>query len=108
MDDITLKHGSKKSDFEVSHIEHGEAKHEEPGEHVKVKFSNFVELMASHNVEGVMKKHEDAEIILSTNLLTDLANAHEESQPESSRKLPIIFIVGIIVGIVLTYLLIRF
>lgn len=78
-----------------------------PGEKVKVKFEKFVQLVATHDFEGVMKHHADEDIILSTNLLTDLANAHEE-QPNENKKLPIFLIVGIIIGVVLTYLIIRF
>ena len=96
-----------KKDFEVTHIPAGEAKTHEPGEKVKVKFSKFVHLVATHDFEGVMKQHENEDIILSTNLLTDLANAHEEI-PSEGRKIPLFFIVGIIVGIAVTYIVVRF
>lgn len=99
--------GSKKPDFEVTRVSAAEAKHE-PGEKVKVKFDKFVQLVATHDFEEVMKQHAEEDIILSTNLLTDLANAHEEAEPASKSKLPVIFIVGIIVGVVVTYLILRF
>lgn len=97
-------HGGKK-DFEVTHVGAGETV--EPGEKVKVKFSKFVHLVATHDFEGVMKNHENEDVILSTNLLTDLANAHEEI-PNNGRKMPLFFIVGIIVGVLVAYLVLRF
>jgi len=98
---------SKKSTFEVSQVTPAEAKAPEPGEKVKVKFEKFVQLVATHDFEEVMKGHANEDIILSTNLLTDLANAHEEEPPQG-RKTPIIFIVGIIIGVAVAYLVIRF
>lgn len=108
MHDIKIPdpHGQK-PDFEVTHVSAAEEKAPEPGEKVKVKFEKFVQLVATHDFEEVMKRHADQDIILSTNLLTDLANAHEEEQGQG-KKLPIIFIIGIIIGVVLTYLVIRF
>lgn len=112
MHDIKIPdpHG-KKSTFEVSQVTSLAAKAPElkiePGEKVKVKFEKFVQLVATHDFEGVMKGHANEDIILSTNLLTDLANAHEE-EPTQSRKTPIIFIVGIIIGVAVAYLVIRF
>lgn len=115
----------KKPDFGITHISSSDrpsrssaeqlmrpegattARSHEPGEKVKVKFDKFVQLVATHDFEEVMKRHADQDIILSTNLLTDLANAHEE-EPRDAKKLPIFFIIGIIIGVVLTYLVIRF
>lgn len=79
----------------------------EPGNKVKVRFDKFVQLVATHDFTSLMKRYEEEDIIVSTNLLTDLANAHEEVEVKSS-KVPIFFIVGIIIGIVATYLIIRF
>lgn len=108
MHDIKIPdpHG-KKPDFEITQVNAAEEKEAEPGEKVKVKFEKFVQLVATHDFEEVMKRHAEEDIILSTNLLTDLANAHEEEQGQG-KKLPIIFIIGIIIGVVLTYLVIRF
>lgn len=109
MQDIKIPDPSSKNpDFGMKHVlPTAEEKPREPSEKVKVKFEKFVQLIAMHNFEEVMKKHAEADIILNTNLLTDLANAHMEEQP-SGRRLPIMFIVGIIIGIVVTYLLLRF
>lgn len=99
--------GGKKADFEITQVSAAEEREAEPGEKVRVRFEKFVQLVATHDFEEVMKRHAEEDIILSTNLLTDLANAHEEEQGQG-KKLPIIFIIGIIIGVVLTYLVIRF
>lgn len=80
----------------------------EPGDKVKVNFEKFVQLVATHDFEEVMKAHAKEDIILSTNLLTDLANAHEEEEPQAPSRWPVIFAVGMLLGIVLAYVIIRF
>lgn len=76
-----------------------------PHTKVKVKFDKFVNLVASHAYEEIFEQHIDEDIIVSTDLLTDLANAHEE---KSDRKMPVIFLVGIILGVALTWLLLKY
>ena len=73
---------------------------------VKVKFDKFITLVATHTYEDILRKNADEEVIVSTNLLTDLANAHEETSG-LSKKLPLIFIVGIALGILITYLVLK-
>lgn len=98
----------KKIDFEVKHMTPVEEKQTAGlSEKVKVKFENFVNLIATHDFEEVMKKYASEDVILSTNLFIDLANAHDE-EAGRGKKTPIVFIVGIIIGIAITYLLIRF
>ena len=70
---------------------------------IKVKFDKFVNLIASHAYEDIINKHIDDDVIISTDLLTDLANAHEEKQ---DRKSPLLFIVGILLGVAVTYFLV--
>lgn len=74
---------------------------------VKVPFGKFVQLVATHDFEKVSEKHGNEEIVMSTVLLTELANAHEEVE-ENSSKVPLFFVVGLGIGIVITYLLIKF
>jgi len=78
------------------------------GDKVKVKFEKFVQLVATHDFEEVMENHPEEDIIISTDLLADLANAHEEDDENGGRKLPVIFLIGVILGIVVTYLLIQY
>ena len=70
---------------------------------IKVKFEKFVQLIASKDFWEVIEKNKDEDIILSSNLLTELAGAVEE---KSESKFPIVFLVGLAIGIVLTYVMI--
>jgi hypothetical protein len=76
-----------------------------PSDRVKVKFDKFITLVATHTFEDVLKKNADEDVVISTNLLTDLANAHEE--PKGDKKIVVIFAVGLAIGIVLTWLILR-
>ena len=94
--------------FEVHHIDDDSSFGSQqivPGERIKVKFANFVNLVASHNFQKVIDKHQDEDVVISTDLLADLANAHEDKE---EKKLPVIFAFGLIAGIILTYLLFRY
>lgn len=72
---------------------------------VKVKFDKFVNLIATHAYEEIFDKHADEDVIISTDLLADLANAHEE-KPDS-KKVPVIFLIGILLGIGVTWILLK-
>lgn len=84
-----------------------EAYEADAGDFVKVKFSKFVQLVASHDFEEVMKERGNEDVLIPPNLLTDLANAHAE-QGSETRKLPVMFLIGIILGIIVTYLVLQF
>jgi len=76
-----------------------------PSDRVKVKFDKFITLVATHTYEDVLKENADEDVVISTNLLTDLANAHEE--PKGDKKIVIIFAVGLAIGVVLAWLILR-
>lgn len=99
---------AESADFEVTHVGVDEEKKHEPSEKVKVKFTKFVQLVATHDFEEVMQKHGDDDIVLNSNLLTDLASAHQDEEPKRDPKLPIFLVVGVIIGVVITYLILRF
>ncbi|MFC1647520.1 hypothetical protein ACFL10_00820 [Patescibacteria group bacterium] len=122
IDGPTKSKGSKEislkedKDFTVHHIEDEELEDfpeaprvltEEPQavKKVVVSFDNFVNLVANHNYKEVVDKNKDEEVIVSSNLLADLANAHEQ---EEERRIPAIFIIGVVLGIVMTYILLTF
>lgn len=73
----------------------------EPKDIIKVKFGTFVQLVASRDVMEVIEAHKDQEIIMSSNLLTELAST---SDSREEKKIPIVFLVGIAIGVVLTYI----
>jgi len=72
---------------------------------VRVRFDKFVNLIASHVYEDVLDRHVDDDVIISTNLLTDLANAHDDSDEE--KKFPWLFLLGIVFGVAVTWILIK-
>jgi len=72
---------------------------------IKVKFDKFVNLIATHAYQEIFDKHLDEDIIVSTDLLTDLANAHEEK--EDGKKIPAYFLVGIVLGVIVTWFILK-
>jgi hypothetical protein len=74
-----------------------------PKELIKVKFGKFVQLVASRDFLEILEKNKDEELIMSSNLLTDLAGAVEE---KSEKKTPVIFLIGLAIGVIITYFLI--
>ncbi|EKD63661.1 MAG: hypothetical protein ACD_51C00231G0004 [uncultured bacterium] len=74
----------------------------EPAGKVKITFGRFVKLVANHSFLDVVERNSEEEVVISTNLLSDLANAHDG---QTERKLPIVFILGITIGIAVTYFL---
>ncbi len=75
-----------------------------PKDLIKVKFEKFVTLVASKDFLSVLERNKDEDIVLSSNLLTELASATEEKQ---EKKSPVIFLVGLALGVIVTYLLIN-
>lgn len=75
-----------------------------PYDKVKVKFDKFVNLVATHAYEEVFEKHLDDDVIISTDLLADLANAHEE---KPNKKTPLFFVIGILIGVGVAWILLR-
>ena len=73
---------------------------------VKVKFDKFVNLIATHAYQEIFDKHLDEDVIISTDLLADLANAHEEK--DDGKKIPTFFVIGIVLGIIITWLILKF
>lgn len=71
---------------------------------VTVKFGNFVNLVANHDYDSILEKNTDEEVIMSSDLLADLANAHEQGE---EKRIPAIFIIGVVLGIVVTYILLK-
>lgn len=68
---------------------------------IKVKFSTFVSLIANRDLEDVFESNSDQQIIMNSNLLTELASSKDRRE---DKKIPIVFLIGIAIGIVLTYI----
>lgn len=76
----------------------------EPKDLIKVKFEKFVQLVATRDFFPVLEKNRNEDVILSSNLLTELAGSVEE---KGEKKSPVIFLVGLALGVIITYLLIN-
>jgi len=74
-----------------------------PRDVVKVKFVKFVQLVSSRDCSDVVDANLDEDVVISSNLLTELAGAHDERE---EKKIPLVFLVGLAIGVVLTYILI--
>ena len=72
-----------------------------PRDIIKVRFGTFVQLVANHDLDEVIEKNADQEIVMSSNLLTELAGSKDERE---EKKIPLVFLVGIAIGVVLTYI----
>ncbi|MBD3330021.1 hypothetical protein GF354_00655 [Candidatus Peregrinibacteria bacterium] len=73
---------------------------------IRISFEKFVNLIATHDYEEIYSKNIDQDVIISTDLLADLANSHQLSE-ENTRKVPYFFIGGIILGIIITWILLK-
>ena len=78
------------------------ASKEDAGQMVKIHFAKFVQLVANHSFIDIVDRNAEEEVIVSGNLLTDLANAHDRSR---ERKMPLMFVAGLVLGIILTYII---
>lgn len=72
---------------------------------VKIKFDKFVNLIATHAYQEVFDKHVNEDVVISTDLLADLANAHEEK--DDGKKVPVYVLVGVILGVLVTWLILK-
>jgi len=109
--DINLKRieDPKQEGFAIHHIDDEEVKQmveeSEPGEMVKISFAKFANLVARSDIEDIIAANLREEIIIRANLLAELATPSEE---EEERKIPVIFSIGLVVGIILTYILFKY
>ncbi len=92
------------SSTSASYMKEEEVAAMKPHDKVRLKFDKFVNLVASHAYEEIFEKHADEDVVISTDLLADLANAHEE---KADKKVPMIFLVGIILGVVITWFILK-
>ncbi|MFT7183882.1 MAG: hypothetical protein ACI9QC_000207 [Oceanicoccus sp.] len=109
LDDIFLPDESPEPmenfDFEQTEIELGKpevvhASGINASDYVKITFDRFVALVANHSFSDVVENNRNEEVIISTNLLTDLANSRRFVP---STKVPLMILGGIVVGILAGY-----
>ena len=81
------------------------ARSNEPSNKVRVKFDKFVNLIANHAYEDVIDRYRGEEVVISTDLLTDLANSVEEGD---GNKVPMKFLIGgLVIGVVITWIILK-
>lgn len=85
----------KEVSFDVNELETRGMRLSKDGQ-ICVKFPKFVQLIATHDFETIMSRYSDQEVIISSDLLMDLANSPEE--PTES-KFSWLFI-GLVLGVV--------
>lgn len=71
---------------------------------VRVKFGKFVNLVLNQEFEDIFHRHMETEIIMDSDLLTDLASAQDRKK---DRKLPLIFLGGIVLGIAVAWFILK-
>lgn len=73
----------------------------EPVDVIKVKFSTFVQLLTNRDLVEAIEANANEELIMKSNLLTELASADNKRE---ERKVPLVFLIGIAIGVVLSYI----
>lgn len=97
--------GLNNSQVSGTPVSDGELAALKPDDKVKIKFDKFVNLIATHAYQEIFDKHLGEDVIISTDLLADLANAHEEK--EDGKKGPIFLFAGILIGVLVTWMLLK-
>ena len=72
---------------------------------VRIRFDKFVTLLSKYDFDDLINKFEDQDLIISTDLLADLANVPAPEPDE--KKPPYLFILGIVLGIIVTWVLVK-
>ena len=79
----------------------------QPAEKVKVRFDKFVQLVATHDFDEILEQNASEEIVMSSNLLMDLANAHEDV-PQENKRIPVVFAAALVLGFILAFIIFKF
>jgi len=118
-DQVIVEDDEDKPDFKISHVEEENEENREyvspvtseeisalkASDNVKVKFDKFVNLVASKVDAEMVEKYMDEDVIVGTNLLTELASAEKEDK--ESKKVPLMFVLGILIGVGIAYILLK-
>jgi len=119
-EDVILEdEADDKPEFKISHVEDEQEENREyvspvteeeisslkASENVKVKFDKFVNLVASKVNPEMLEKYMDEDVIVGTNLLTELASAEKEDK--ENKKVPLMFVLGILIGVGIAYILLK-
>ena len=73
-----------------------------------MKFEKFVQLVATHDFEEVMKQHADDDIVFKQQSFDRSCERASRGRAKARSEAPIFLVVGVIIGVVITYLILRF
>jgi hypothetical protein len=101
--------------FEINEMN---PEHDDPKENIKVlkegqiaiKFPKFIQLIATHDFEQIMDDHKSEDVIISSDLLVDLAaTAQTYEEPDGSRLSWVFLglVLGLVVGSIVFLLLLN-
>jgi hypothetical protein len=105
----------KEVEFQVNEIEHDfeEARHNmkvlKEGQ-IAVKFPKFIQLIATHEFEEIIDKHKSEDVIISSDLLVDLAGSSTVNDEMPDNRFSFVFlglILGLVIGAILFLFLIK-
>jgi hypothetical protein len=91
-----LREVKKEVGFDVNNIESRGMRLTKDGK-IAVRFPKFVQLVATHEFERIMDEYGNEEVIITSDLLMDLANTPNEEPVES--RFSWLFI-GLVMGVV--------
>lgn len=100
MDDSAEDFGFERTEIAPTRVEQGHRSGMNAADYVKITFDRFVTLVANHSFSEVIEANRHEEVIISTNLLTDLANARRFVP---STRVPLMILGGGFVGLLIGY-----
>lgn len=77
---------------------------------IAVKFPKFIQLIATHEFEEIMDKHKNEDVIITSDLLVDLAGSsslHEEVEDNRFTWIFLGIVLGLSVGAIIFLLLFK-
>ncbi len=109
MDDIFLPDETEDLlepvEFERAAVQMPSANHAsgvDASDFVKLTFDRFVTLVANHSFAEVVERNKNEDVIIRTNLLTDLANSRRIAP---NTRGPLLALAGFLFGILVAYFL---
>lgn len=92
----------ERTEIDATPVDAGHPSGIDASDYVKITFGRFVKLVANHSFVEVVEANKDEEVILTTNLLTDLANARRFAP---NTRGPLMILGGLVLGILIGYFL---
>lgn len=74
------------------------------GDKIKIKFGRFINLLANKDYDELFARYQNEDITISADLLTEIATPPEEKK---SNKVPLFFFIGIMLGVALTWMILK-